>query len=369
MTEPLTDAASESTGSATSAEIASQPGLWPSAVEVGVSATALQHELTRGPTLYTGCGSTAHLARALAFSHRRNLPTFAWAEAASEVWLATDPQSPRARTVVAVSRSGETTETIEACLRAGRLGSTLIAVTASPHSPLSEVCGASVVVDFASEESVVQTRSFTSMLLASLAAQLTAVGSNAEAVFEGISEMGEEVIRAAPNMTGQLADLSLESVFVLGTGLNGQLAPEAALKIKEMSATFAEGFPALDFRHGPISLASRRTAALVLCGTNLAHEFAVAADIETWGARVFTIGPDPRCSIETPRRVSEASTAVACLIVAQLAGLQRGLAKGLDPDAPLGVHAHVELDPRTGQTQLTEGTRRGPSILADKYEQ
>ena len=217
----------------------------------------MQGELARGPTLYIGCGSTAHLARALAFAHRQTLPTFAWAEEASEVWLASDPQSPRAQTVVAISRSGETTETIEACLRARRLGSTLMAVTVSPGSPLDEVCAGSVVVDFASEESVAQTRSFTCMLLAALAAQLTAAGRDAAAVFSGIGETGEEVINAAPPVTEQLADLSLEAVFVLGSGLNAQLAPEAALKIKEMSATFAEGFPVLDFRHGT-DLARRR---------------------------------------------------------------------------------------------------------------
>ena len=350
MTEPQPQATSRDAGSATSAEIASQPSLWPRAVNVGESATALQGELVRGPTLYIGCGSAAHLARALAFAHRQTLPTFAWAEEASEVWLASDRQSPRAQTVVAISRSGETTETIEACLRARRLGSTLMAVTVSPGSPLDEVCAGSVVVDFASEESVAQTRSFTCMLLAALAAQLTAAGRDAAAVFSGIGETGEEVINAAPPVTEQLADLSLEAVFVLGSGLNAQLAPEAALKIKEMSATFAEGFPVLDFRHGPISLADERAAALVLCGGSIAHELAVAADIEAFGARVCTVGADPRCNIKTPKGAPRASTAVACLVVAQLAGLRRGLAKGMDPDAPRGVHAHVELNPATGQT-------------------
>ena len=369
MTEPQTEAANDGPGSATSAEIVSQPRHWSRAVEAGVAATALQQRLTRGSTLYIGCGSTAHLARALAFAHRQSLPTFAWAEAASEVWLASDPQSPRADTVVAISRSGETTETLEACRRASGLGSTLMAVTASPHSPLSDVCTESVIVDFASEESVVQTRSFTSMLLAGLAAQLTAAGRDAVAVFAGIGEMGEEVINAAPPVTEQLADLSLESVFVLGSGLNAQLAPEAALKIKEMSATFAEGFPVLDFRHGPISLADRRTAALVLCGASVVHELAVAADIEACGARVFTVGPDPRCSIDTPRGASQLSTAVACLVVAQLAGLRRGLAKGLDPDAPPGVDAHVELIPATGQTPHGRRHAPGSEHPADKYEQ
>ena len=350
MTPPQTRASARSPGSITAAEIASQPRLWPQAVRVGAAAGPLQQHMASGPTLYTGCGSTAHLAQALAFAHRQTLPTFAWAEAASEVWLASDPQAPRARTVVAISRSGETTETIEACLRASRLGSTLIAVTANPDSRLRKMSAESVVVDFASEDSVVQTRSFTSMLLAALAAQLTAAGRDALAAFGEIAETGAALMTAAPRVAEHLANTSLDSIYVLGSGLDGPLADEGALKIKEMSATFAEGFPVLDFRHGPISLADRRTAALVLCGASLPHELAVAADIEACGARVFTVGPDPRCTIETPRGASALSTAVARLVVAQLSGLRRGLAKGLNPDAPRGVHSHVELHPGTGQS-------------------
>ena len=77
----------EALGTSTAAEIASQPSLWPRAVETGVSATRLQERLVAGTTLYVGCGSTAHLARALAFAHRQRLATFAWGEAASEAWL------------------------------------------------------------------------------------------------------------------------------------------------------------------------------------------------------------------------------------------------------------------------------------------
>ena len=358
MTGSQTQGTNRGAGTATATEIASQPGLWPRAVKAGVDAYPLHRRLTGGPVLYTGCGSTAHLAAALAFAHRQTLSTPAWAEVASEVWLASDPQAPRAETVVAISRSGETTETIEACRRARGQGATLMAVTASPNSSLSEMCAASVVVDFASEESVVQTRSFTSMLLASLAAQLAAAGQNAASAFAGIDEIGENLMAVAPRVAEPLADVSLEAIFVLGCGLSGPLACEAALKIKEMSATVAEGFPALDFRHGPISLAGPRTAALVLCGTSLSHELAVAADIEGFGARVLTVGPDPRCTIETTQGSSGNAIAVACLVVAQLAGLRRGLAKGLDPDAPRGVHAHVELHPDTGQTP--DVRRRGP---------
>ncbi len=343
MTAPQAPARRGEPGAVTAAEIASQPRLWPKAVETGMAAARLQERLAAGTTLYTGCGSTAHLARALAFAHRQSLPTGAWAEAASEVWLAVGADALWAETVVAISRSGETTETIQACLRAKRAGSAVIAVTASPSSGLSEISDDAVCVEFAAEESVVQTRSFTSMILAALAAQLSAADRDAEAVFRGVDEMGEALMAEALPVIERLADPFLEAIYVLGSGLDYGLACEGALKMKEMSSTFCEAFPVLDFRHGPISLADARSAALVLCGSGLPRELAAAADIEAYGAYVATVGPDPRCTIETPRAGSGHATAVARLVIPQLAGLRRGIAKGLNPDAPRGVPAYVEL--------------------------
>ena len=332
-------------GARTAAEIFSQPQIWPKAVAVGAAAIELQQCLAAGPALYTGCGSTGHLARALAINHRQSLPTFAWAETASEFWLNSIPDAPWPQTVVAVSRSGETTETIKACKRAESAGSTLVAVTASPGSTLDEISRHSVIVDFASEESVVQTRSFTSMLLAALAAQMAAAGRDAVSELGGIGATGAALISDAESAADRLSDTSLTSFYVLGSGFDRPLACEAALKIKEMSSTLAEGIGILDFRHGPISLADEKTAVLVLCGAGLAHELAVTADIEACGARVITVGPDPRCTIESPRDAHELETAVARLVVPQITGLRRGIAKGLDPDAPDGVSACIELEP------------------------
>lgn len=332
-------------GDVTAAEIASQPQLWPKAVAAGTAAVSLQERLLSGTTLYTGCGSTGHLARTLAFAHRQCLSTLAWAETASEIWLAPDVDAAQPRTVVAVSRSGETTETIRACQRSKEAGTTVVAVTTNPSSSLSKIADDAVYVEFATEDSVVQTRSFTSMILAVLSAQLSAAGRDAEAVLHGVSELGETLLgEAAPaSVVERLADRSLDAIYVLGSGLSGGLACEGALKIKEMSGTFCEASPVLDFRHGPISLVDRRSAALVLCGTGLPHELAVAQDIEACGAYVATVGPDARCTIETPHDASEHATAVARLVIPQLAGLRRGIAKGLDPDAPRGVPAYVEL--------------------------
>ncbi len=330
-------------GAATAAEIASQPQLWPKAVATGTAAGSLRRHLGAGTTVYTGCGSTGHLAQVLACTHRRLLPSFAWSAVASELWLAAPGEALGAGTVVAVSRSGETTETIEACRRARDEGARIVAVTTNPDGGLNGVADEVVVVEFAAEESVVQTRSFTSMLLATLAAQLSAAGEDAEAVFRGISDLGEALMAGSASVVARLADPAIEVVYVLGSGLDGGLAREGALKIKEMSRTVTEAMPVLDFRHGPISITDERSAALVLCGPGLERELAVATDIEACGTHVATVGPDPRCTIPTPAGASVYETAVARLTVAQLAGLRRGLAKGLDPDAPRGVDAHIRI--------------------------
>jgi glucosamine--fructose-6-phosphate aminotransferase (isomerizing) len=330
-------------GARTAAEIASQPQLWPKAVAVGTAAGSLQRRVRAGTTVYTGCGSTGHLAQALADAHRRLLPTFAWSAAASELWLAAPGETLRAQTVVALSRSAETTETIRACRRAGAAGAGIFAVTTNPDGALNAVADERMVVEFAAEESVVQTRSFTSMLLAALAAMLRAAGADAGAALGNVSELGKSLMADADRVVSCLADPGFDVIYVLGSGLDHGLARESALKIKEMSRTFTEALPVLDFRHGPISLVDERSAALVLCGPGIEHELAVAAEIAAQGAYVATVGPHPRCTITTPAGASAWESAVARLLVAQLAGLRRGLAKTLDPDAPRGVDAHITI--------------------------
>jgi glucosamine--fructose-6-phosphate aminotransferase (isomerizing) len=310
-------------------------------VKAGAAAAWLHERIASGVTLYTGCGSTAHLAHALAFAHRQRLHRAAWAEAASELWLAPGSEGPPADMIVAISRSGETSETIHACLRARRAGLRVAAITTNSGGNLIEVADHAVTLDFAAEESVVQTRSFTSMMLAVLAAQCSAAGRDAESAYGGVDELGETMMAAAAPVVERLRDPGFEVVYVLGSGLDYGLACEGALKIKEMSGTFCEAVPILDFRHGPISLVDERSAALVLCGAGLPYELAVAEEITARGAYVATVGPDPRCTIETPAGASAQATAVARLVVCQLTGLKRGISKGLNPDTPSGVPPYI----------------------------
>ena len=331
-------------GSNTRAEIVSQPELWPVAVGEGVAAEQLHRFLVSGSCLYIGCGSSAHLAEALAYRHRSSLSTAGWAQAASEFWLAPPSLHSRPDTVVAISRSGETTETIEACRVAQERGSTVCAITTVGDSALAALADEVVSLPFAVEESVVQTRSFASMLVAGVAAQIEASGSNARATLASLGNAASRMLDAAIKTSTALADPKWQTIHVLGSGFNLALAREGALKIKEMSRTNTDACPVLDFRHGPISVVDDAHAALIMCQDDPDRELVLATEIAERGAYVATIGPDPGCTIDLTEVSRDRDVrAIASLVVAQLSGLERGLVKGLNPDSPEGVVAYVEL--------------------------
>lgn len=330
-------------GAATRAEIWSQPEVWPLALTAGATWPA-DGALHDGPVLYIGCGSTAHLAEVLAAHHRAVLGSFAWAEPSAALWHRTGTFTTRPAVVVAISRSGETTETVEACRRARAEGAKVLAITTAPTCALSAVADDHLALDYAAEVSVCQTRSFTSMLIAGLAAQLCAADRSAEAALGDLAADARHVLDVAAAHVGQLADPTVETVYVLGSGFNVGLAREGALKIKEMSRTATEACSVLDFRHGPISGVRPGDAALVLCHDSPDHELAVAAELRRLGAVVVTIGSTSRCDLDLSRDgLAKQGADIAALLVCQLVGLERGLACGIDPDAPDGVHAYISL--------------------------
>ena len=142
--------------------------------------------------------------------------------------------------VVAISRSGTTTEVLEAM--AGTTARRTSITTAS-SLPVASVSDDIVVLDFADEESVVQTVFATTALMllrASLGERLDEVVAQAETV-----------LRSAPDATvprgGQYT--------FLGQGWAHGIAREAALKMREAAQLWTESYPQMEYRHGPIAIA------------------------------------------------------------------------------------------------------------------
>lgn len=289
----------------TSREIASQPAIWREALE---TRTARATELLALPgrrVLVLGCGTSAYLAESYAALRERAGFGMTDAAYASEPWPWRDYDA-----VVLLSRSGTTTEVIDA-LDALPQGVRTIAVTGVADSPVAERVDDVLLLDFADEESVVQTRFPTTFLLLARAA------------------LGEDVAGLPDEAEAALAlplDVDTErlSHFVyLGSGWTYGLAQEAALKIREAAQAWSESYPALDYRHGPLAVADERSLVWIIGPA----EPSLPGDIERTGATVRVSTHDPLVELANAQRLAVAIAAH----------------RGLDPDNPRHLTRSIVL--------------------------
>ncbi|MFD9870940.1 PfkB family carbohydrate kinase [Streptomyces niveus] len=228
----------------TSMEIASQPAVWKRAAE---SVVSFSHALPRRGerVAVVGCGTSWFMALACAELRERCGHGETDAFAASEF-----PFGRAYDRVLGISRSGTTTEVLD--LLAGVKGVVpTSAITADPATPIIEAADAAAVLDFADEESVVQTR-FATTVLALLRAHLESEGATPDG---GLSLA--RAVRDAEAAVSQPLDADVcraEQFTFLGTHWTYGLALEAALKMREAAGAWTEAYPAMEYRHGPISI-------------------------------------------------------------------------------------------------------------------
>jgi len=252
-----------------------------------------------------GCGTSHHIARAYAaLREERSLGT---TDAAIASGLS--PHRSYGR-VVAISRSGTTTEVLRTL--EGLQGSiATVAVTAVPGSPVASSADEVIVLDFANEQSVVQTR-FATTALALLRAH---TGDRLEAA---VADGEAALARALP------VDPSEFTQFVfLGQGWTVGLADEAALKLREAASAWTEAYPAMEYRHGPISVAGPGTLVWAIGPVDPG----VLADAADTGATIVGAGSDP----------------MAELVLIQRMAVELAEARGLDPDHPKHLTRSVVL--------------------------
>jgi len=222
-------------------EIATQPDDWERAA--GRLDEVARHLPRPGERVATiGCGTSWFMGQAYA-ARREELgqgPTDAYA--ASEHHLARGYDR-----VVLISRSGTTTEVMEVVEELRAAGTPHVSFVATAGTPVAVRSDATILMDDVDERSVVQTRFATTtlaLLRASLGDDLRPVAEQARAV---LAEDGETAY-------GPLA--LAEQITFLGRGWSTGIAAEAALKLRESAQFWSECYPAMEYRHGPISIAS-----------------------------------------------------------------------------------------------------------------
>lgn len=330
-------------------EIYSQPEAWEATLQVIEAQRKDVDALTKGSydqVIFTGCGSTYFLAQAAAALFQDLTGRSARGLPASELWLYPRSSFSGRTLLVAVSRSGETSETLRACeaFLADKRGS-LITYSNYGNMPLAKMGAVNVVIDAGQEQSVVQTRAFSTLYLGAVALALGAAGRNdLFAALHKLPAAGRDVLKQAAALAGGIgADLSIDRFYFLGSGPRYGIACEFSLKMKEMSLTHSEPFHSLEFRHGPMSMITGSTQVVGLLSTsNGKYESAVMADMEALGGRILTIGAD-QATVRLDPAIDEAIRNVLYLPVGQLIAYERAMSKGLNPDLPHNLDAVVKL--------------------------
>jgi glucosamine--fructose-6-phosphate aminotransferase (isomerizing) len=336
----------------TRTEIHSQPDAWAatlSALQAGHE--ALHAFYTQGAfdtVLFTGCGSTYYLALAGAalFQAMTGIP--ARGLPASEIWLnPASSYSTNTRTLlVAVSRSGETSETLRAVESFGKhANGASLTVSCYPDKPLATAGSYNIVLDAGQEESVAQTRAWSVLYLGTVALVIAATGD--AAAFHALNKL----TNAGANILDEYAALAedigrstdLERFYFLGSGARYGIACELSLKMKEMSLTHSEPFHFMEFRHGPMSMVTPSTLLFALLSeSNRDYELAVVREMQALGARVVTLG-EADTDIVFASGVTEALHNILYLPFGQMMAFERALSKGLNPDRPTNLETVIRL--------------------------
>lgn len=327
-------------------EIKTQTEAWDQALDV-VRASSSPRAGDYDHVLFTGCGSTYYLSLAAAALYTGLTGRSARAAPGGELLL--NPQTvltDQKTLLVAISRSGTTTETVKAVekFKAEKRGE--VVVITNYNEVLSRVADVNIVIDKGQEESVAQTRSFASMYVAATA--LCAKMAGRDDLVEAMKELpviGNLVIGKYEAFAKALGEnLSFDRFYFLGSGIRYGLACEVNLKMKEMTLTHSEPFHFLEFRHGPMSMVNQNTVVVGMVSTvNRQHEVKVLSEMKMLGGTVASIG-ESEADVCFESNIPEEVRSVLYLPVLQLMSFYRSLAKGLSPDRPTNLTAVVKLD-------------------------
>ena len=287
-----------------STELASQPSVWRQAQAL---TDELRSKLPKDGARVgiLGCGTSLYVAQAVAVYRERRGAGETDAFPGSEV-----PITRAWDELIAISRSGTTTEIIDA-VKAVPGGKPVLGIVGEAGSPLGPLLTKELDLPFADEQSVVQTRFATTVLTLLLGAYGWDVEASAQRAERYLTE-------SLPDWAGEVKQF----VF-LGRGVGMALAHEAALKFREILAAWSEGYATMEYRHGPISAINERSLVWILDD----EEPSIDEQIRATGARLIRGKGDPLAELVRIHRFAEG-----------LVNL-----RGINPDQPPHISRSVVL--------------------------
>ena len=275
-----------------------------------------------------------------------------------------DPVIEEDTLVVSVSQSGETADTLAAMSEAALKGARQVVLCNYEGTQATRIADGTIFIRSGLEISVAGSKTFTCSLL-SLYMLALHLGATREVL--GHDDLQRLITELAqlPHLIGtQLQDESpyldlarkyaLHSDFLyLGRGIQYPLAMEGALKLKEISYIHAEGYPAGEMKHGPISLIDENMPVVALIPQGPLYEKMLnsVSEANARGARVIAIATEGDSLIADLAedvvyvpRASEAMTPLLMAVPVQLLAYHIAARRGVDVDQPRNLAKTVTVE-------------------------
>ncbi len=268
-------------------------------------------------------------------------------------------------TILVVSQSGETADTLAAIEHARLRAATIMGLTNVIGSTLTRIARVYVCQQSGPEIGVAATKTFTSQLcvLAQLALRLAKKRGKVSHVeiehleekLEQIPEVAEKIIQSQEEKIKQLAKKykDAQCFFFLGRGVSSATAFEGRLKLLEIAYVPSLAYPAGESKHGPISLVEKGLPVIFICPKDDTHKTVIGniMEMKARGASIIVIteeGDEEIKSladdyIEIVKGVPEVLSPILYAIPLQLFAYYMAIERGLDPDMPRNLAKSVTV--------------------------
>jgi len=322
--------------------------------------------LDRARDVYmVACGTSYHacLAASYMFSKLAFLPTYPII--ASEFVEQCGKSVNIDSTILAVSQSGETADTLASVSAARERAATILGLTNTIGSTLTRVSRVYIGQQSGPEIGVAATKTFTSQLsvMAQLALRLAKKrGKVSQDEMDYLAEkikklpdIVQEIILKQEEKTKQMARKykDAKAFFFLGRGINTATAYEGRLKLMEIAYIPAIAFPAGESKHGPISLVEPGFPVVFVCAKDGTHKTLIGniMEMKARGASIIAIVEEGDEEIkkladdyiEVPKDIPEVLSPVPFVVPLQMLAYYMAVERGLNPDRPRNLAKSVTV--------------------------
>ena len=266
-------------------------------------------------------------------------------------------------TVIAVSQSGETADTLAALQEAKQRGALVLGIVNAVGSSIARETDAGIYLRVGPEIGVASTKAFTGQVMTATMLALF-IGRRRYLSQEYVGRMLGE-LAAVPDKIQRVVDASdtirqivakhveRENWLFLGRGINYPVALEGALKLKEISYIHAEGMPAAEMKHGPIALIDSGMPAVFIATRNSQYEKVLSniAEVRSRGGHIIAVATEGDTHIATVAQdviyvpdAPEQLQPMVNVVPLQLLAYHAAVMRGKDVDKPRNLAKSVTVE-------------------------